>query len=131
MKRSKAWIILAGLVLVSGCSSFVWDPTGIWTFVYGGYSENVTFSGNCDEGIVSNWTGDDYNPQSGTWSKTGDYILEMRIDFISQSGSHVILTITFTSSEDSPNTMAGNAHFVEDSYVEDFTIQASKVTNLQ
>jgi hypothetical protein len=55
----------------------------------------------------------------------------MRIDFISQSGSHVILTITFTSSEDSPNTMAGNAHFVEDSYVEDFTIQASKVTNLQ
>ena len=135
MKRSIVLIVLLGLVLASGlgpgCASFVWDPTGVWTFVYFDFSEDVTFSGSCDGGTIANWAGDDYNPQTGTWTKTADYTVDVRIDFISHYGSHVILTIIFTSSEDSPNTMVGNAHFVEDSYVEDFTFQASKVTNLQ
>jgi len=72
MKRSIVLIVLLALALASGlgpgCASFVWDPTGVWTF---------------------------------------------------------------TSSEGSPNTMTGNAHFVEDSYTEDYTLQANKVTNLQ
>ena len=135
MKRSIFFIVLLGLVLGfgfgPGCTSFVWDPTGVWTFIYFDFSEEVTLSGSCEEGIISNWVGDGYDPQTGTWTKTADFTIDLRIDFISQWGTHVVLTITFTSSKDSPNTMSGNAWFVEDSYEEEYTIQASKVTNLQ
>jgi hypothetical protein len=68
MKRSIFLIVLLGLVLGfgsgPGCTSFVWDPTGVWTFIYFDFSEEVTFSGSCEEGIISNWAGDDYDPQT-------------------------------------------------------------------
>lgn len=115
-----------------GCTTFVWDPTGVWTFIYSTtFTEQVTLSGSTETGVVSNWAGDDYDPHSGTWEKTSDFTLYIHIDFISKFATHVILTVTFTSSSDDPNTMTGDAHFVEDSYEEYFTFKAKKETNLQ
>ena len=136
-ERMRKVFFLAGslflfLFFTGGCKSFTWDPTGIWTFIYpNGDSEQITFAGDTGSGTISNWCGDQYYPQNGTWEKTGDFSLSVLIDFISHYSSHVTVTFTFTSSEDSPNQMTGSAHFVEDSYVEDFPLQAVKESNLQ
>jgi hypothetical protein len=136
MKKSVFYMILLvlliGISYGPGCSSFIWDPTGVWSFVYNTtFTEQVTLSGSTEAGVISNWSGDDYDPQTGTWEKTSDFTIYVYIDFISKFATQVTFTVTFTSSQDDPNTMNGTGHFVEDSYEEDFAFQAVKVTNLQ
>jgi hypothetical protein len=111
-------IIVLMVVMSPSCKkSFVWDPTGSWTWTvivtgFDDLTEMIVLSGSESGGSLTGWEG--YNPLStpGTWSKTGDFTITVNIDFYN-FGWHNVVNLTFTSSEAAPNSMNGTGTWTE------------------
>ncbi len=139
----KISVILFSLMLIVAISSqsckksFVWDPTGLWTvtFNFTAYSyvfnEQMTFANSESGGSVSGFTFDGAAPpQTGTWTKTGDFSLTVIISF-NTWGEDVNINMTMSSSEASPNAMNGSGIDHEDADTYNFISNATKISNLQ
>jgi hypothetical protein len=133
-------ICLLFLVLISGCkTTFVWDPSGSWLFTItyhnlaNTYSETFTLSGNEASGAVSGYTILNVNPpQTGIYTKSGDYAITIHFDFIDIYSYHIITDFTGTSSEASPNSMSGTGTwFLDGALYDNMTFTAVKTSNLQ
>jgi hypothetical protein len=133
-------VMVLFLLLNSNCSTagFVWDPTGLWEFTITfdrdnyTFSEQLTFSGSDSSGQVSGFTFEGATgPETGTYTKTGDYSLLVHFEFDADFGDHVIINMNLTSSEASPNTMSGTGTDQEDEWIFDITVSCAKLSNLQ
>ncbi len=142
MKKS---ILLVAVIMVlfmffSSCKTaeFIWNPVGVWMLTitgdWGTWTETLTFAGSETTGTVSGWLL--FNPSLtlGTWTKIG-FTLTINLDFYNVP-YHNVITFTGTSSEANPNSMTGNATWIEywnstynDTYSMTFT--GIKTTNLQ
>lgn len=141
MKKRILFISLSCFVLIGAVSSCktsdsVWDPTGTWniTFTHScivwEFNETLTFTGNEAGGSVSGYTYDGYvGPQTGTWTKTGDYSLSFMFQF--DAGDFVTITAEMTATDIDPNSMTGTGVTQEDTFICNFTASGQKTSNLE
>ncbi len=137
-------IVTFVLITTPACKKFVWNPVGNWSLsvdLEGASSistQNVTLTGNESGGTITGWGL--YNPDgtAGTWTKTGDYTIQIKIEY----KNTVILTfyytleITGTTTKSSPNsiTLTGTLNtytFFSGSSDRAVTITATKTSDLQ
>ena len=128
------------IIFVPGCKNgFVWNPVGSWSISFTGswgdaWFENLNFTGSETGGMISGWTFF-VAGTPGTWTKTGDFTINFSYDFPYDNDlDH--LEFTGTSSEASPNSMAGTGtwYFYLNGVLEDtysMTFNGIKTSNLQ
>ena len=137
MKRYLAILLVGflflGLVSMHSCKTAeTWSPLGLWTINFlipswsHDWTDTVTFSGNDDGGSVYGLTcATMCAPQTGTWTKTGDYSITMTFDFYWGS-LHEVINLTGTSSEANPNAMTGAGSWTENTGTANMTFSASR-----
>ncbi len=135
-------IVTFVLITTPACKKFVWNPVGNWSLQVNldgldPFTVTVELTGNESGGAITGW--DLYNPDNtpGTWTKTGDYTIQIKIDYLNVSWLtfHNVLTVTGITTKSAPNSLTLTGTFTEDATLyhkeRAATITAMKTSNLQ
>lgn len=132
---NKLWlffsVIIISLVITPSCrSAWVWNPVGSWELMivhsgWGDITETIELTGDDSGGTLTGWERGNQQSTTGTWIKTGDFSIEINIDYWvapNNTGAQHTVKLTGNSSESSPNSMSGDGTWQYQAFFNIYTV---------